>query len=34
MGVASRAEAARMALTEGWITIHDVTEEDASPDGG
>lgn len=34
MGVASRGEAARMALSEGWITIHDVTEEDASPDGG
>ena len=29
MGVNSRSEAVRMALSEGWITIHDVTEEDA-----
>ncbi len=27
MGVASRGEAARKALTEGWITIEEVTEE-------
>jgi hypothetical protein len=32
--VASRGEAARMALSEGWITIQDVTEEeDAAPKG-
>ncbi len=28
MGVGSRGEAARMALTEGWITIEQVTMED------
>jgi DNA-binding NarL/FixJ family response regulator len=28
MGVISRSEAARKALSEGWITIQDVTEED------
>ena len=37
MGVASRGEAARKALSEGRITIHDVTEDeeeaDASPKG-
>jgi DNA-binding NarL/FixJ family response regulator len=33
MGVNSRGEAARMALSEGWITIHDVTEEDAALEG-
>jgi DNA-binding NarL/FixJ family response regulator len=34
MGVASRAEAARRALSEGWITIQDVTEEqDSAPEG-
>jgi DNA-binding NarL/FixJ family response regulator len=33
MEVNSRGEAARMALSEGWITIHDVTEEDAALEG-
>jgi DNA-binding NarL/FixJ family response regulator len=33
MGVASRGAAARMALSEGWITVQDVTEEDATPEG-
>jgi DNA-binding NarL/FixJ family response regulator len=28
MGVGSRGEAARKALTEGWITIEEITEED------
>lgn len=28
MGVGSRSEAARKALTEGWITIEQVTGED------
>src|SRR5919202_335697 len=27
MGVSSRGEAARRALTEEWITIHEITEE-------
>jgi DNA-binding NarL/FixJ family response regulator len=33
MGVNSRGEAARMALSEGWITIHDVTEDDTEFEG-
>ena len=28
MGVSSRGEAARKALTEGWITIQEITEQD------
>jgi DNA-binding NarL/FixJ family response regulator len=28
LGVGSRGEAARKALTEGWITIDEITEED------
>jgi hypothetical protein len=28
MGVGSRGEAARKALTEGWITIEEITKED------
>jgi DNA-binding NarL/FixJ family response regulator len=28
MGVGTRGEAARKALTEGWITIEEITEED------
>jgi DNA-binding NarL/FixJ family response regulator len=28
LGVGSRGEAARKALTEGWITIEEITEED------
>jgi DNA-binding NarL/FixJ family response regulator len=33
MGVGSRSEATRMALYEEWITIHDVTDEMAGPEG-
>ena len=29
MGVSSRGEAARKALREEWITIEEITEEDA-----
>ena len=32
MGVASRGEAVRKALSEGWITIRDVTEKDSDDD--
>jgi NarL family two-component system response regulator LiaR len=35
MGVHSRGEAIRKALTEDWITIQDVThEQEADTDGG
>jgi DNA-binding NarL/FixJ family response regulator len=33
MGVSSRSEATRMALIEEWITIQDVTDEMAGPEG-
>jgi hypothetical protein len=29
MGTSSRGEAARKALSEGWITIEEITEEEA-----
>jgi DNA-binding NarL/FixJ family response regulator len=34
MGVGSRGEAVRHALLNEWITISDIGEEEASPDGG
>ncbi len=34
MGVSSRSEAARMALSEDWITIEEITEEETAENGG